>query len=155
MKGKIERHSRISGSFLEGGNLIIFIQHCILQYLPSIPVFRKVIGSYFCKETWFLSHFSSAVIIQYIKEISMYGVHQYQSFRQKEHKECRKKTEKGVIFLLPSLKVIGLQCSQPLEFIFYDVPAANSPEHYADPMITNVSGAPLSSWVTDQLLIFQ
>lgn len=54
------------------------------------------------------------------------------------------KQKKGVIFFLPSLKIKDLQPSQPLKFIFYDVPAANSLEHYADPMITNVSRAPLS-----------
>lgn len=77
MKGWIGRHSKISDSFLEGGNLIIFIQHCSLLYRPFIPVFRKVLGRYFCKETWFYSHFSSSVIIQCIKEISRCGWHQY------------------------------------------------------------------------------
>lgn len=59
-------------------------------------------------------------------------------------KNASRKQKKGVIFLLPSLKIIDLQPSQPLKFIFYDVPAANSLGHYADATITNVSRAPLS-----------
>lgn len=59
-------------------------------------------------------------------------------------KNAGRKQKREFFFFLSSLKIIDLQPSEPLKFLFYDVPAANSLEPYADAMITNVSRAPLS-----------